>query len=716
MTIFALAANSQEKAIEKVFDFVENKDQTEWLNLERSLVALDAEDENQSVVKMRPAVMRTGDPKIGVVMGAALYMKAQPVAGKGNYGVFGQRIVQIPNRKYVQFQGGAEILNGAQYPVDFHLLVETRKSANSPWQAEAAFPARGLDPNRAVSPGSCWFMEDLTQYAGQEVRLSLVLSIEPSYTKVGAAERWEPSEIAANVFMAELMSSKFKVNLYAPTDDVDAMQPNPLQGKSAQRNPKQDAVAPETVYAVTYPAYLTTVLDGSQTTAGYLANPSDFPICSEQIPAYTYGGVQYPAHFVSYLAALRWNYHTDHGAPGYNDANGNSEPAVYAGCGRVIDFVNNSSYNMYNASASTIQNSLVKNGACEAISVLTPSGDRTRNFDDHWVGISSILYHALSDNKKALHAFYNGEDHFQYWNDISWVTNNHNGSPHWSVNTSIGYARSTEDSGANFGRTFTKMPSFGSEYKVISYEMDEDELVMGRQGSYGCGDPSIVPVGAYYYMIYSTRGVLKQNGAPALYVVGSTIPVQSCSGYDYGECGNLVHSNLSAARALQSSVFSSSYGMNNNPWKKYKRVSSTWSDSANWTEDGIGGAFSFIWNADSTYTDQPTNVDKWRTNPKVSFNSWTNCYILIAQGGITQDRYGFYIHSSSNPVDWDDGLLITAIDSNFYNNNPKSNYPSLIGSGGRDYETDEWNMLYYTQVNPSDSSKKDLKRMYLELD
>jgi len=275
LTVFALAANAQEKAIEKVFDFVENKDQTEWLNLERSQVALDAEDENQSVVKMRPAVMRTGDPKIGVVFGEALYMKAQPVAGKGNYGVFGQRIVQIPNRKYIQFQGGAEILGGAQYPVDFHLLVETRKDAGSPWQADAAFPARGLDPNRAISPGSCWFKEDLTQWAGQEVRLSLVLSIEPSYTKVGAAERWEPSEIAANIFMAELMSSKFKVNLYAPTENVDAVQPNPLQGKSAQRVPNQKAVSPETVYPVTYPAYLTTVLDGSQTSAGYLVNPSD---------------------------------------------------------------------------------------------------------------------------------------------------------------------------------------------------------------------------------------------------------------------------------------------------------------------------------------------------------------------------------------------------------------------------------------------------------
>ncbi|MEW6235717.1 MAG: hypothetical protein AB1656_10050 [Candidatus Omnitrophota bacterium] len=113
MTIFVLAANSQEKAIEKVFDFVENKDQTEWLNLERSSVALVADDENQSVVKMRPAVMRTGGPKIGVVMGDVLYLKAQPVAGKGNYGVFGQRIVQIPNLKYIQFQGGEEILGGA---------------------------------------------------------------------------------------------------------------------------------------------------------------------------------------------------------------------------------------------------------------------------------------------------------------------------------------------------------------------------------------------------------------------------------------------------------------------------------------------------------------------------------------------------------------------------------------------------------------------------
>ncbi|MEW6238079.1 MAG: hypothetical protein AB1656_22040 [Candidatus Omnitrophota bacterium] len=78
MTIFVLAANSQEKAIEKVFDFVENKDQTEWLNLERSPVALDAVDENQSVVKMKEVLIDSGEPRIGMVQTKALLMKAKP--------------------------------------------------------------------------------------------------------------------------------------------------------------------------------------------------------------------------------------------------------------------------------------------------------------------------------------------------------------------------------------------------------------------------------------------------------------------------------------------------------------------------------------------------------------------------------------------------------------------------------------------------------------
>ncbi|MEW6235591.1 MAG: hypothetical protein AB1656_09415 [Candidatus Omnitrophota bacterium] len=272
-------------------------------------------------------------------------------------------------------------------------------------------------------------MEDLTQWAGQEVRLSLVLSIEPSYTKVGTAERWDPSEISANIFSAELMACTFKVTLGKMEEENPSpgtVQPGKRVGRTSSQGINKPLISNATIDLTTNT--LETVLDGSQSSHGYLANPSDFPLCSEQIPAYSYtdgqGQHNVAARYVCYLTARRWDGHTDHGAYGYIDAaSAISEDSVYGACSRVIDFCTESTLKLNSASVSQIQGYLQKDAAGNAIAVLKPSGDSSRNFDDHWVGISSVRSMALSDSTKTLHAFYNAEDHFK---DIDGATGDHN--------------------------------------------------------------------------------------------------------------------------------------------------------------------------------------------------------------------------------------------------------------------------------------------------
>ncbi|MEW6239115.1 MAG: hypothetical protein AB1656_27350 [Candidatus Omnitrophota bacterium] len=676
------------------------------------------------MVKMKEVLIDSGEPRIGMVQTKALLMKAKPVPGKAVFGIFGERVVQLPAKRFLQFQGGAEILVGARDGVDLHLQVETRKDRSSAWVVEEAFPAQGLNPDKAEHPGSCFFKEDLSAYAGQEVRLSIVLRADPAYSKVGGVEKWNPGEISVQWFMAELISTSFRVILGGDVPvDVDPID-LPMQGKKQSRNDEDNV---ETQDIAWINGSLQTVIvgdmDGSDSDDyGYVANPSDFPICSEYVPA-TYGSDY--NRYVCYFSAARSYGHTDHGAAG-NPAR--AEDAVYGASSRVINFADSSTPdNMYIASQTSIKNHIKKNANNEAVAVLSPSGDASRNFDDHWAGISSVIYNPLSDNQTdALHAFYYVEDHFQYNSDLV-CDDYHTGSniPRGATcehnydhcYTAIGYARSKEtDGSASYGLSFSKLHDNNNNYQIIKYELPESSIEMNYKHLYGCGDPSVVPFGDYYYMIFNTFSIQENiNGDKQLYLYHPDSDpdpdvdnsyyswVDSCTGtleQKHGNCGHFAYTMLSAARALKSSVHSTNYESNANPWYKYNNVTSNYWESQNWTQAGNGGEFSAVWNAKSGNPDQPNDLSKYCLNPKFSSNNYLNDadFIIIGKGQNTAGIPAFYLHTSYDPINWNStAYMIMTAESKTATKEEYFYYPSLIGSNGKDYATTEYNMLYYTR-------------------
>ncbi len=513
------------------------------------------------------------------------------------------------------------------------------------------------------------------------------MNVVPAYSKVGTEESWSPNVISAQWTSARIVGSAFRVILGEP-EKVDEFsdetsKTSVLQGAQAQ------------VQSVT--AYPTDseilILNGETDTDGgdwHMTNPGESGVNTTYIPAS--GGV--PGHFVAYQTT-RLAPSTINGASAYP---------------RVIDFRNIPTKNMSNASRDEIVSASYidpANGAAKA--VIEPGTPYSDEWPGH-VAIASLYTSVYSGwpNTPILNAFVHTEDISQ--NDTT--LNN----PRW-VYIRIGYARSTAGT-ADFGRAFQKL-NHQAGNPIITFASAEEEInpVTVATKQYGVGGPSVIATNDYYYMIYYVQTLHKDNGI------------------HYPDPG------IAIARASRSAVDNQYYAGSSNPWIKYRQIVSATTAEQNWSQPGLGGLESILWNwkigANGFRGTEINNYKLWRAFPKVSYNIYlassyivnnaTNQMVMLCKGGIDAGAWksGVVMHTSSNLLEWSTFLVLKADQSNDGANDYYSyEYPTLIGVdptyGGYSGQTCEYNKLYYqrdkwhpTSISTAQLTDQDIYRQTL---
>ncbi len=661
--VIGIASSVEAKLIENVVDFVMNRNNLEWIDFNENEIVLDGPEENLNVVRLQDDEIPSGNPKMGTFYGNPLYVRARADLQPGIYGVLGRYTTTLPENRYIQFQGMAEILAGKENGVVVALQVEARSRQTQEWVVERTFYGEQVNLDDSERKFLS-FLSNLSPWANQEVRISLVLRVTPKYLNLNGIERLEPQEISAQWITAEIVSSPFHV-VIGPSERVDMS--SILSGKLSDR-PFLRQVIPSTTISTSTETEERIIEGGLTGTYGHIQQP-DAPIASFLTPA----GGGYPSRFVCYFSTRLNDNMEPHG--GSHDAS--SPEWEYGASSRVVDFVYKQGDNLYSATVSQITNAIeISNGT--AVAVLSPSGDSSLDFDDHYAGITTAASSYLSDDTAVIHAFYHAEDHFQFEDDGSGDEHNDAGENYGTpYMASIGYARSVAGTN-NFGRAFSKVSNTSGD-AVITYNLNEEQVYYDPAGSpsgqpsWGCGSPSLYAVGNYYYLLYTTWNWNKNITSASRTVAA-----------------------VSLARALKSDVNSTSYSTSANPWKKFEEANSTWDHAGNYTQAGRGGTFSALINAVTDAvtgfrTDQALDPNNWRAYPKLSYNEYLDAnfpghqMVLMLQGSD-----GFYLYTAEDLVNWDDGLKVM--------NNHNCNYPTLIGSQGYDAHTTEVNKLFYSQL------------------
>ncbi len=657
--------------------------------MEENTIALEGLDTDRETVNLRETWINSGNSDVGEINVEALTLRAKPTTADREYGILGRKIMNLPAKRYIQFQGGLQALAGRDKGANLSLDVETRDT-DGQWVEARSFPAKRILVD-GEDQGSRYLVLNLSEWAGQEVRLSLALRVKPSYSNIAGREEWTPSEISAQWFMARIVSSPFRVIVGEP-EKISLSDSTPARGNSLQSispaNPLPDSlIKASTIVSTT--SSKEAVLFGGATQEGYVMNPSDTEIATTILPEEG----DYPSRAICYFTSSVAATYQPHGA-----SHGVHSPeSDFGASSRLIDFASNTSKNMYNATVSEIRNAMIKYATGASWAVLQPSGIASRDFDDHYVGITSIVTDTLGapTYKPVIHAFFYAEDHFK--NDQG-TSNDHNyviinEKEKSSTYGRIAYARSIVDT-HDYGRQFSKIYHDNSVYPIITDAAAADESVISvsmSQGSNGVGGASVYPIGDYYYMIYHTQ-VITRNAAGEFLVHPVTglyqkVPI------------------LCAARALKSAVNNPYYATQPNPWLKFKEVASPPTDDDNFDELGVGGEYSGLWNVEVDENNHRTakriNANNWRTYPKVSYNEYINSVypdhqgILICNGGFSKDFAGIWIHTSSNLLDWDGGLLVCFKDDELEQGGDEDwVYPTLVGSTGYDGYTTQTNKLY----------------------
>ncbi|RJP30993.1 MAG: hypothetical protein C4527_08635 [Candidatus Omnitrophota bacterium] len=694
----------QAQPITELFDFMNQRDEVEWTDLNENDIVLNGRDEDLNVVRQRVDNVPTGIPRFGSYETDALYVRARTETGRQTYGIAGRQVIRLPEKGYLQFQGSAELLTGKNSKMEVGMQVETRKSENGEWIPVKMFT--GTRHKRDTSEREfVTFVCNLSEWKGQEVRISLVQRVTPSYLRVNGIDRIEPQEIAVQWLGAEIIHCPIRVTFGEEEKvNVFTIMKNKLSSKPAS------AKSEDVTIEIDFPGSQELVLEGATSGAhGHMKNPSDAPFAVVHVPAA--GG--YAARDLSYFTCILDD----------NTHSGQCDEGTYGACARVIDFSQSSGNDMYSATVHEITGAVVLDGNGKAVAALSPSGDASRDFDDHYCSITAATSAVLSNDEKVIHAFYACEDHFQFENVGASSEHNYwlyqRATPFYA---SIGYARSTPSSN-DFGRSFTKMSHWIEEqaiYPILTASYSEEEILMptgsirydqpefceyygaltgggyiedaSPSEGWGCDSPSVFELGDYYYLLYHEYSIK----------AGYVHPIKA-------KC------MIGLASATKIKVNDADFASKENPWRKFKEsIPNQWNDPANFTEPGVGGEFSSVWNAkvvNGLRTDQPADNSQWRAFPKVSYNT------RLAQSGnlnrpyvmMTHGNLGIYIHTGSSLAEWDMGMLIAEWSA--YNL-----YPTLIGDTGSDTFTTNNNKLYYFKLNEGNTGVVYRRTMCVDFD
>ena len=702
------ASDAAEQLIKEFVDLIQERGTAEWVDAYGRPVGLEGPDSDRNILQMRPiydpeAAARGDEPSLG------LYMEAKPAPGDMEFGLEGQFTVQLPAQRFYQFQGFAHVQNGEARETNVKVLVQTRPDLLSDWTTAQIFTGEKLGTkaiNDELKEDILAFVLDLSDWAGDEVRIVLAMNVVPAYSKVGPEESWSPNVISAQWTSARIVGSAFRVILGEP-EKVD----NSIDGLSS----RDDIIVSNSVIQgiTSFIGSEERILighDESKNGDWNMYNPGESSINTIFLPSIS--GLQ--GHFVAYtttrLSPLTL---------------GGSEPYP-----RLIDFRNSPSTNLSNASSVQIKNNVYRDSNNIPINVITRGEPYPYNdeFAGH-VAIASLMVGNINGtNTPILHTFIHTED--MYKDDIN--INN----PRHPYNR-IGYARSIGNS-LDFGRTFDKL-NHQDGNSIITYELDEEDIVWGG-GMYGCGDPTVIERDGYYYMIFTTRSLIKYP--PGHPLEGEIWPSATGS--------YRPRAVFSIARTPASTINKSNIDYANettSPWKKFKEVDKVNPfNSLNWQEPGIRGKFSALWNvitdSDGLRTDQILDNSKERFFPKVSRNTYLSQsvygnrqYVLICKGELDNNIQGILIHTSNDLVNWSDPIFLLLDEptkgpgEGFYFT---YEYPNLVGvsdytipdfTPGYNNITGKINMLYYqkdkraynvTFVEPPDLCRRPLEFQYFQ--
>lgn len=608
-----------EPLIQEFTNLIDARQSADWTNLAGREIELEGLDGEQDVVNMKmvedlAAKDLYGEDKQRPV----LYMESRPVSGQSEFGMEGCFTLTLPAKRFYQFQGSVEALEGRNEGMELSVVVKcpTTVDGETVWAADRIFSGKRLGVNE-YGQDITFFALDLSDWAGREIQVCLSMKVNADFSKIGDRESWSPNLISAQWSMARIVGSAFRVILGEP-EKVSSLT---IRGKTYR-----DAASKVYVQSVTgYPTSAEElILNGTSVGSGgdwHLTNPAESGVNTTYIPA----DGDTPGRFVAYITSRLYP----------TDISSATHPYP-----RLIDFRNQTTKNMGNATANEIYNA----------GYIDPNNDAAKmviwpdeGFSDEWpdkyghVAFSSVIssnYTSLGGGTvNVLHAYAHVEDSDQNDDGIKNASGTYE---------HIGYARSRAGI-EDFGREFQKT-DHTSGNTIIRHVSAEEDIDM-KDISYGCGGASVFGTTDYYYMIYHARPIIKKvNG---LDIVGAA--------------------GIAIARATKSAIDSWAYPYAGNPWVKYKQIVSATTSSLNWGQPGIGGLESILWNAKienglrSSYTDV---VYKWRAYAKVSYNTYLDQYydhqmLLICKAGIAAEGVtGVVIHTSDNLLEWSDYIVV----------------------------------------------------------
>lgn len=664
---FVLQAQAQKDFVKTVVDFIEDRNAIEWKDSSNRNILADATEQNGSVVEMRKVL--THDNHVGEIEVDVLHMRVRPSEAVEQFGIMGRKVFTVPDENFIQFQGGVKITSSGADKVSVNVVIETH-SGNS-WIPSKAYEPR-LNKDDEEMEQSRTFLLNLSEWRGQVIRLSLTAEADADVIRVGNETQLNPSEIAAEWHLAKLISSPIGFTLGKPE------RVNTTNTFSSKTILPTQLIAPSMIGATTDPGSFELVLEGDDTGGGSqvggLHGPSDTPINTVYIP----GNDSLDARWTCYFSSVV------EGDPNHGSSSPDEDISTKT---RVVDFSGNPTKNMYSGSYTEIRNAVLVDGSNKAIAVHTPSGDACRDFDDHYAAISGVAAATLDNGTNVIHAFIHAEDHFQFeenGGNCEGVSGEHNSGP--GMYASIGYARSVDDNTSDFGRVFTNVKSSATSNAIITYATAEDDLPTIDYSS-GTGQPSVIDGSdGYYYLFYTSWAELQFDD------------------------GNV--SVIAVARAATSDVNRTAFSSYANPWKKFKEVNSTWNNSSNWTQPGLGGVESAIWNGKDVggYRSQyPDEASAWRLAPKVSYNGYLDKLVLVCFGRFASgSTLAMWIYFADDPVNWSNPIALAEESAG-----SASQFPTIIGDLGHDVYTTEESKLYFRSPTTVEAGIGDLWRVDL---
>jgi len=233
IVFFAVGSSSSQAAhIEEFFELVQDADQVVWLNDQNETLVLDQGDVGDPVRishgEKIDGLFGKPDGGMGIYFPESqrapvidVFVGKQQGTGKAVLAVHETR---LPFARMIQAQVGYDLLldpAGVMPDGELSLAVETRASADSPWQSAARFGGELLNSAESGSISSIhhvanqrfrthFFAADLTPWAGKYVRLTFAMRFSSSSSGL----------CRARILQAKLIKSDIRVEFAGEPEPV----------------------------------------------------------------------------------------------------------------------------------------------------------------------------------------------------------------------------------------------------------------------------------------------------------------------------------------------------------------------------------------------------------------------------------------------------------------------------------------------------------------